>query len=538
MRRSWGGAICAVTLAAGLTAPIGAVADERPVDRLEAEIVPSGDGPERQQRGEAAPKAQAAVVSAAGGSKNVLVQRQSYRRAGLPAAQTISRVDVMQESTGRARATVVFAANPTSTLETRVDVQLGVWNGGSCQTQFELRVVTDPAARGGFGSGAGWDNSIAGTAIRSGRTVTAATSATPAIRTATWNCAWVMSGIPVGAGLERAQEFYAEDLAAPKLSVTGGQPVQGAAKGKWLTMRLRVNNTGYGDAWNTVVKPSGSGLSFKPRSRKLGTIADRSTKHGVTFKVKLKGSKARKVTYRVTATGGHQKNKSFRIAQQPKAKKYKSLSGRYFWGHLPASSSAYRGWQNNAVWFVNKKWAYVGFPKGSVRPKCRKASSRCKKYSYNRKSGKVKIGKQSIKITTRGFKFKARAGQPKGTYYPLALPKKKTKLAVDLVHKDWSGYCPITCTASTERITLAKNGRFLRSAFSVGSWPGIGQSWSSAPPDKRGTYRVISKGRIELRYATGTKKRHVIGIELDVRGKPSPAGAGLVMGDTNFYLQD
>ena len=48
----------------------------------------------------------------------------------------------------------------------------------------------------------------------------------------------------------------------------------------------------------------------------------------------------------------------------------------------------------------------------------------------------------------------------------------------------------------------------------------------------------MKKGIVELRYANGKKERMSIAIEHDVRGKPSPAGAGVVLGLTNFYFQD
>ena len=96
----------------------------------------------------------------------------------------------------------------------------------------------------------------------------------------------------------------------------------------------------------------------------------------------------------------------------------------------------------------------------------------------------------------------------------------------------------ISCTSWTDRLSLAKNGRFVWAHTSIGSWPGLGSYWSSAPPDKRGTYKVVKKGVVELRYANGKKKRMTIAIDHDVRGKASPAGAGVILGLTNFYFQD
>ena len=54
-------------------------------------------------------------------------------------------------------------------------------------------------------------------------------------------------------------------------------------------------------------------MTIKSASRSLGTIADRSTKYGVVYKVKLKGAKSRKITFTVTADGGYKATKSFKF---------------------------------------------------------------------------------------------------------------------------------------------------------------------------------------------------------------------------------
>ena len=78
-------------------------------------------------------------------------------------------------------------------------------------------------------------------------------------------------------------------------------------------------------------------------------------------------------------------------------------------------------------------------------------------------------------------------------------------------------------------------GRFVEGGYAVGSWPGLGSTWATAPADERGTYKVVRTGVIELSYADGTKERHVIGIQHDPQGKPNPAVAGVLLGDKNFY---
>jgi len=154
------------------------------------------------------------------------------------------------------------------------------------------------------------------------------------------------------------------------------------------------------------------------------------------------------------------------------------------------------GWINHAIWFVDEKWAYTGWAEGKKPPAHRDQKLRME---------------------------------------PLTLPRKGARLGLDLHHQNWSGACAITCTAYTDYLTMDTGGRFVEGGFSVGSWPGLGSSWSSVPADQRGTYRVVSTGIVELVYADGTRKREVIGIQHDPSGKPNPAVAGVLLGDTNFY---
>lgn len=217
-----------------------------------------------------------------------------------------------------------------------------------------------------------------------------------------------------------------------------------------------------------------------------------------------------------------------------KVKKYSSLSGRYFWGSAPVSLGDSSGWKPRAVYFLNKKWAYVGFPKNGKKPSCKKSSSTCKRYAYNKKSGIAKIGKQKFRVTNKGFTYRVKKNEGKSSFKPVALGKKGARYSAKLIRHDWSGTCAISCTATTERLQLGKNGRFVWARSSVGSWPGLGSSWTIVPPNQRGTYKVISSGRIELRYANGKKKRYTFGLMPDIRGKAS-ASEGVVLGRTNFY---
>lgn len=148
--------------------------------------------------------------------------------------------------------------------------------------------------------------------------------------------------------------------------------------------------------------------------------------------------------------------------------------------------------------------------------------------------GVAKIGKQKFAVTTKGFSYRAAKGEQKSSFSPATLPKKGARFKADLVHQNWSGYCLISCTL-VERLTLAKNGRFVWARTLIGVQADR-QYWSLAPPANRGTYKVVKKGIVELAYANGKKERSRD--RHRAYAAAFPAGAGVVLGLTNFYFQD
>lgn len=387
-------------------------------------------------------------------------------------AQRVTQVVATQDLVAQnLKATVSFAAAPTSAAPAVVIVWFGEWDGSSCSPRAALGVESRP---GGSASGAhvGADGSVTGSfgvsRMDGGANVSVTSATAGTFREADLECGFAT--VQSVDGATRYQSFYAEGM-------------------------------------------------------------------DEVYKVKLKGAKSRKITFTATADGGYKATKSFTIARTPAPKKYTSLAGRFFWGYQPTNVGSYSGWDNTTMWFLDKKWVYVGDTKGRT-PKCRTTTKTCKRYSYDARRGVAKIGKQKFAVTTKGFSYRAAKGEQKSSFSPATLPKKGARFKADLVHQNWSGYCLLSCTSWTERLTLAKNGRFVWARTSIGSWPGIGQYWSSAPPANRGTYKVVKKGIVELRYANGKKERMSIAIEHDVRGKPSTAGAGVVLGLTNFYFQD
>jgi hypothetical protein len=58
------------------------------------------------------------------------------------------------------------------------------------------------------------------------------------------------------------------------------------------------------------------------------------------------------------------------------------------------------------------------------------------------------------------------------------------------------------------------------------------------PPSERGTYEIESRGRIRFAFADGRTEVETIGIERNEQGKPDAVGAGLLLDDTNFYVEE
>jgi hypothetical protein len=454
------------------------------------------------------------------------------------AQQRITKIDITRDLVKRTvTAKATLAQTPTTANDSAVFVILGEWSGNTCNARVLLAAAAASSSTSGAfinASGAQTGNLTVKRSLK-GAELTLTSAAHNTIRSAKWDCAYGFNRNASGDVMYTT--FYAEslkDVFKPKFQIDPGAPVQGNLKGKYVKVRVQVRNSGKGDAKNVKVTASGKGLTIKKKTHSIKTLKNGRSEY-LTFNVRVKSGKERKLKIKTTSSGGYTASKTVTIAVKPKPVTYKSLSDRYFWGYVPTTLSSYRGWESRTVWFLNSKWAYVGVPKNGAKPKCTKTTSTCKRYTYNSKTGVAKIGKQKFKVTSDGFEYRVKAKEKKAIFEPLTQPKKGAKLATKLINQDWVGNCMLTCTASTERIELGKNGKFLWTRSSVGSWPGLGSNWAIIPPDQRGTYKVISKGRIEFRYSDGSKKRFRIGVMRDVRGKDSPKGEGLVIGDTNFY---
>ncbi|WP_142118304.1 hypothetical protein [Rarobacter faecitabidus] len=498
-----------------------------------------GDGDEAETQ--AAPASQGGVMAAGRPDRTALLDDTSWPDSSVLKSQTVDKIEVRHSAKGVTVADITFEAPPTTANPVRVDVYFGVWNANDyCVSKFELRIVPGSGAQGGMMSGTTWGGDINATVKQSGARVTATSAANGQVAAGNWNCAGAVVGVLDAGTWVVAQNVYSDDLAEASVAVVDiAAPVQGALKGKWLEIRFQVGNRGKGLAKSVSAGLSGKHLTFKKKTISVGDLSDGSTSRALRVKVKL-GSKKKttKLVISVREAGGATAKRTITIVQKPKPKRYKTLVGQYFWGFATTDLNSYSGWDTQTVRFVNKKFVYVGVSKNGKKPRCVKRSKSCVRYKYNPKTGKVKVGKGTFKVTTEGFSGSFGKGDARRYYEPLTLPKRGTRFAANLLNNDWYGNCLLTCTTTTTRLSFDKKGRFVRSGWSIGSWPGLGSSWSVIPPDKRGTYKIVSAGRIELRFANGTKERTTIGFMRDVRGKASPHGVGLALGSTNYYWDD
>ncbi|MDO8185039.1 hypothetical protein Q5424_02825 [Conexibacter sp. JD483] len=346
-----------------------------------------------------------------------------------------------------------------------------------------------------------------------------------------------------------------------------GTATRVVAKGRWTTLKLRVVNGGTADAKRTTVTVSGTrGVTVKvagaPRKRP-GTRALKTLKAGKasTLTVKVRATRAGSVRFRAAAAGrlsasGQVALKLKRAptpsprrgtAPRPRPALTGPLAGRYFWG---TEIDPMYAWDNHAVWFVDDRWAYYGFPPAG-RPKCtgpttvtddkgRATDEGCRPYTYDARSGRLTVG--SLAGTFRAKDGDVTLGELDFNW-ELTIPSAGARYEADLEHRGFSGMCGLImgCTTWHYLFALRADGRFMRSN-STTTTMGDGTStpfvWgSSMPPDKTGTYEILAGGAIRFRYLDGRVATETIGIERS-RGKPDAAGRGIVIGDTNYYPDD
>jgi len=443
-------------------------------------------------------------------------------------------VDVLQDVLhDRVVVTLSYLWTPEDDDSTMAGVFLGTWNKTqtSCRAGLTVATVTATGESSAQLNAGSVPLTTSVTFDDLDDTIVTVTGSSTLGSTA-WDCAYAITA-DAATGSTVYQTFPPVDmtvsyLPAPYLQIEA-DPTVGAKKKKWAKVRVHLYNSG--DLPAQAVRATLRGKGVKVKKKKL-TFKKVKVDHGKTrtFKVRLKKMKKRKATLTVRGKGIKRRQK---LLVLPIAKKTvpKKLAHRYYWGW---KSQTDRGWDNYGLYFVDKRWAYVGFPAKGLPKKCSAKKKHCKRYRYHPKTGKVKIGRKKAKVTSQGFTYR------KVGYEPLTVPKKGKRFKVYLTHVDFSGCQALwsLCTTWTDTLYLDKKHRFILTTSSLTSFgvPNVNQSFfSSIPPDQRGRYKVLKHGTIRLRYADGKKKTLPIGIQQDVRGKASAKYEGLVMGHTNYY---
>jgi len=514
--------------------------------RSSAELSPPpADAPDGVVRLDATPTVQEGVVTSA--RKPQVLKREGrlwmYRSTDdfPPDEQDVKVVNVRQDI--KAKRIIVDAeyyATPTASLNTIVWVYAGRWNKAKETCSGEVVVA-------GVGHGASDNAAFAdvkgkevGKATRSfsgGVLRITATGAGAANQK--YDCVFAYVDEPLTETTTRqlkssgAEDFKAQMEKAPEFDFYSSK-LNAAYPGKWNKIYLNVENDGNLAAKKVKLKLAGKGMKFKKKTISLGTIKPGKSKK-VNLQVKLTGKKTRTLTVKATATGKWTAKTSTKVGYRPKPTKVKSLVGKSYWA---APLVANEGWVVHGLTFVNKTWAYQGVPKAGI-PKCSSKVKGCKKYSYSATTGKLKIGKLQAKVDSEGIQVTkvAKKGDDKMYFSPLANPKKNSRIKVKLTYNDFNG-CGLLfyCSTWTQHLSLNKAGKFswTYSGITSSGPPGNQVFVSVVRPTKKGTYKILSKNRIQFSYVdakTGKKKKetHTIGIDSNELGKHAPK-FGLLIG--------
>ncbi len=434
-----------------------------------------------------------------------------------------------------------FAATPVD-AEAVLGVVVGTWQGETCVPAFAaVASTTSAGTQAQFVDGA----AVALTKSTLGAQIVLNSAAHPGMREIAFECAYARILDPeTGTDLSVASPGSLLETYRPILELEVADSMVGARKGKWAKLEVSVHNTTQGNATDVRLRAQGKGIKVAKRRIAVGPVAGQ-TRGVATFKVKLitkkskngkqaPAPKPRQLTLTATDPQAETVSTTTKVVITPKPTVPKSLTGTYWWAFEPANTLASAGWVNHGLWFVDSSWVYTGWAEGE-KPKCSAKVKECRRYVYNPRTGKVRIGKKGANVTSSGFTFAHPEHSKKIFFNPLTLPEKGSKIGVDLYRQDWTGNCLIMCTAWTDYLTMDKEGRFVEGATSVGGWPGLGTTWGGVAPDQRGTYEIVSQGIIELSYADGTVTRRVIGFEHDLLGRPDPASTGLLLGEDNYY---
>lgn len=332
-------------------------------------------------------------------------------------------------------------------------------------------------------------------------------------------------------------------------------------RGGSVKAKVRISNPGNATARGVRLKIGLKGRgTVRPKARKLGAIGPGKART-VAFRVSTnrRSKGALRLTARASAGNAKAAAAGGRIKVQVPRRKRPApsnpggLAGKLFWGF-----ESYQWDRSSDVFglhFVNRKFVHLGMPKGGLatcgrataKVKDGKLTAGCVRYSYNARTGKVRIGSSAGTYRKGKLKLKLKGRESDwaistDTWYGTALPKAGAKLNVKLINRGYQGLCGLTpfCTTWQENLTLKKNGQFGRQKSSLSTSGGPGLPFVAIHqlgPDERGRYQVLSRSRIRFRYASGKVQTQTIAIQLNKRGPPDAAREGVILDDTWFYRE-
>lgn len=341
----------------------------------------------------------------------------------------------------------------------------------------------------------------------------------------------------------------------PRLKVKAGK-ISSLKRGAARTISFRVRNTGNAIARNVVVRAAAKGMAgLKPRLRKLGSIRAGKTKVArFRLKVNRRGKGKVKVTARVSGKqvkAGAATSFRIKVPQPPPPPATGGLAGKMFWAF-----EDYR-WDRSPdlvfLHFTSRRLVRWGMPKGGLKA-CRGVTAKmkdgemqpgCLRYSFNRKTGRIQIGK--VRGTFRAGKLKLKMNDDVwstsgGVWYRGLAARPGTRFRTKLINRGFFGACGITpyCSTWSRNVQLTRDGRFGRQSSSIttGGTPGVNFiAFSKLGPDEKGRYRVLPGSRIRFSFASGRKLTETLVIQTNNRGRPDPVREGLLL-DGEWYYRE
>ncbi len=336
---------------------------------------------------------------------------------------------------------------------------------------------------------------------------------------------------------------------AAKLSLSLTGTPRTVKRNRTISLKLRIANDGSKPTGKlSLARPAARGLSVVTLARSLAALKP-GAKKTVTVRVKLTSRARSSTPVRLTVSSGKLKASSSVQLKLGTAKKAapatkdtpgNPLVGTYWWR---TEVHADRAWDNRALYFVDAKTVYSGFPKGGLPKTCttppaepeEEFDSRegCLPYTYDAKTGAVTIGEKAGTFKSGELKF------DDDEFEPLALAAPGARFDFkDHEQTSFFGLCGVysTCTISYEYLTLTAAGEFVtdRASTTASDSPTSYVQAGSFPPDQRGTYEIRAGGVIRLTYANGTVKDETFAVQTK-SGKPEPVTEGVMVGDVNYY---